>query len=73
MNYAGIESLRSDVAELVNMMDELWVRMNALGSHNYRDDTPAAELMARQAVTRINALFLNAYREMLALNACFKD
>jgi hypothetical protein len=73
MNYAGTESVRTDVAELVIRMDELRMRMNALGAHSHLNDLPAAELMARQAVTRINALFLKAYLEMLALNACFKD
>lgn len=61
MNYAGIESVRTDVAELAGLMDELRIRMNALGAHSHLNDLPAPELMARQAVTRINALFLNAY------------
>ncbi|WP_099319853.1 hypothetical protein [Erwinia amylovora] len=73
MNYVGIESVRLDVGELASMMDELRIRMNALGAHSYLNDTSAPELMARQAITRINALFLKSYTEMLALNACFKD
>ncbi|MGU3416325.1 hypothetical protein [Enterobacter bugandensis] len=68
-NYAGKEALRTDVAALANSMCDLRATLNALESR-YRYD---AENLARQTICRINALYLEAYRQALELDASFKD
>lgn len=72
MNYAGLEKLRADVAALANHMCDVRTTLNALESYRY-DAEPLAERLAGQSLRRINGLFLEAYREVLVLDECFKD
>ncbi|WP_324724487.1 hypothetical protein [Lelliottia sp. JS-SCA-14] len=73
MNYAGLEDLRTDVASLANTMCDLRTTLNAL-ERRYRFDSEAlAERLARQTLCRANVLFMQAYNEILELDACFKD
>lgn len=73
MNYAGLEDLREDVANLANSMCDIRITLNEL-EHRYRFDSEAlAERLARQTLFRANMLFMQAYNEILELDACFKD
>jgi len=72
-NYAGLEPLREDVAALVNDIYELLSRLKTLESPGHHDAETVAELLARNAICRISDLYMEAYREALVLNACFKD
>jgi hypothetical protein len=73
MNYSGLETLRADVADLANSMCDLRTAMNEL-ERLYRFDSEAlAERLARQTLCRANGLFMQAYHEILELDACFKD
>jgi len=72
-NYAGLEPLRADVAALASDMCDLRQKLNQLEIRWRYDAEPLAERLARQTFCRINALFLEAYREALALDASFKD
>lgn len=72
-NYAGLEPLRADVAALANDMCDLRQKINGLEMRWRYDADTLAERLARQTICRINALFLEAYREALTLDACFKD
>ncbi|EEF6523086.1 hypothetical protein FV563_11670 [Salmonella enterica] len=69
MNYAGHEKLRAEVAEVANNMCDLRATLNGM-EHRYRFDS---DVLARQTLFRINALFMAAYNEILELDACFKD
>lgn len=71
-NYAGLEKLRADVAELANTMCDVRTTLNALDAYHYRSDS-LAERLAGQSLRRINALYLEAYKEVLVLDECFKD
>lgn len=73
MNHSGFEALRADVAALTNSMIDLRTTLNALEARYHYDADPLPERLARQTLCRINALFLDAYREVLVLDACFKD
>lgn len=72
-NYAGHEELRADVAALANDMCDLGARLNGLESGWRWDSDSLPERLARQTVCRINALFLEAYKEVLMLDATFED
>ncbi|EAZ9185779.1 hypothetical protein FNH73_19905 [Salmonella enterica subsp. salamae] len=73
MNYAGHEKLRAEMAEVANNMCDLRATLNGM-EHRYRFDSDVlAERLARQTLFRINALFMEAYNEILELDACFKD
>ncbi|WP_313481759.1 hypothetical protein [Atlantibacter hermannii] len=72
-NYTGHEQLRADVAELANAMCDLRMTLNLLESRYRFDSEVLTERLVRQTFCRINALFLNAYREALELDASFKD
>lgn len=73
MNYAGLEPLREDVATLANDMYELLSRLEALESKKNHDAKTVAELLVRNAFCRIRSLYMEAYREALALDASFND
>ncbi|WP_158780494.1 hypothetical protein [Pantoea sp. BAV 3049] len=73
MNYAGFEALRADVAALANSMCDLRTELNRLESQYRYDADPLSERLARQTLCRINALYLAAYREVLDLDAAFRD
>jgi hypothetical protein len=73
MNYAGSETLRADVAALANAMCDLRTTLNALESRHRYDADSLTERLARQTLYRINALYSEAFREVLSLDACFKD
>lgn len=73
MNYAGYEELRADVAALSNEMCDLRTRLNGLESGWRQDSGSLPERLARLTVCRINALFLEAYKEALALDTAFQD
>lgn len=73
MNYSGLETLREDVAALGNGMCDLRTALNRLESQYRYDAASLPERMASQTLRRINALFLEAYREMLALDETFQD
>ncbi|EEC0161155.1 MULTISPECIES: hypothetical protein [Enterobacteriaceae] len=72
-NYTGHEQLRADVAELSNAMCDLRMTLNLLESRYRFDSEVLTERLVRQTLCRINALFLDAYREALELDASFKD
>nr|WP_241390596.1 MULTISPECIES: hypothetical protein [Yersiniaceae]ULG17041.1 hypothetical protein 1772p2_00055 [Serratia proteamaculans]ULG20156.1 hypothetical protein 49p3_00066 [Yersinia frederiksenii] len=73
MNYDGHEQLRADVAALANSMCELRDTLNALESSYRYDANDLTERLARQTLCRINGQFLKAYREIIELDAAFKD
>lgn len=73
MNYPGYEELRADVAALANEMCDLRTRLNGLESRWRWDADPLTERLTRQTVCRINTLYLEAYKEVLALDSAFKD
>ncbi|HHU7640034.1 TPA: hypothetical protein ACUKPM_004427 [Escherichia coli] len=66
MNYAGHEKLRAEVAEVANAMCDLRTTMNEMA-----DTLP--ERLVRQTLFRANRLLMEAYTEILELEACFKD
>jgi len=72
-NYAGLEPLREDVSRLANDIYELLSRLKVLESQKHHDAETVAELLVRNAFCRIRELYMEAYREALALDACFKD
>lgn len=73
MNYAGHEKLREEVAELANNMSDLRDALNGM-EHRYRFDSDVlTERLTRQTLFRVNTLFMAAYKEILELDACFKD
>ncbi|EFP3445363.1 hypothetical protein HP277_003975 [Salmonella enterica] len=73
MNYAGHEKLREEVAELGNNMSDLRDALNDM-EHRYRFDSDVlTERLTRQTLFRVNTLFMAAYKEILELDACFKD
>lgn len=73
MNYAGNEQLRAEVAALANAMCDLRTTLNTLENvYHYQHDALAARL-AGQSLRRINALFSDAYHEMLVLDEAFQD
>lgn len=72
-NYAGLEPLREDVATLANDIYELISRLKTLEPQKCQDEETLAELLVRNAFCRIRELYMEAYREALALDACFKD
>ncbi|HHG9913901.1 TPA: hypothetical protein ACPY3X_004507 [Escherichia coli] len=69
MNYAGHEKLRAEVAEVANAMCDLRTTMNEM---ERRSDT-LPERLVRQTLFRANRLLMEAYTEILELDACFKD
>lgn len=73
MNYAGYEELRADVAVLANDMCDLRTRLNGLESRWRWNADSLTERLTRQTVCRINTLYLEAYKEVLALDSAFKD
>lgn len=73
MNYTRYEALRADVAALTNRMIDLRTTLNALEARYHYDADPLPERLARHSLCRINALFFDAYQEVLVLDACFKD
>ena len=67
MNYAGHEKLRAEVAEVANAMCDLRTTMNEMEQrYSFNADT-LPERLVRQT------LFMEAYTEILELDACFKD
>lgn len=73
MNYPGLETLRADVAALSNGMCDLRTTLNRMESQYRYGAASLAERMASQTLRRINALFLEAYREALVLDEAFQD
>lgn len=69
MNYPGLEALRADVAALSNAMCDVRMMLNRLESEHRHDSAT----LAAQTLRRINARFLEAYREMLELDESFQD
>lgn len=72
-NYTGHEQLRADVAELANSMCDLRATLNTLESRYRFDSEVLTDRLVRQTLCRINTLFLEEYREVLELDASFKD
>ena len=73
MNYSRLEQLRADVAALSNAMCDIRMTLNRLESQHRHDSAMLAERMAAQTLRRINARFLDAYRDMLELDESFQD
>ncbi|WP_261642973.1 hypothetical protein [Erwinia mallotivora] len=71
-NYAGNETLRAEVAVLEDAIYMIRKQLSSMERRLDKADT-LTERLARQSVCRTNALLLEAYREALALDACFKD
>lgn len=70
MNYVGYEALRADVAALANTMCDLRATLNRLeAKYSYQEEALAVRLVG-QTLRRINALYLEAYREVLVLDEC---
>lgn len=73
MNYAGHEKLRAEVAEVANAMCDLRTTMNEMEQrYSFNADT-LPERLVRQTLFRANRLLMEAYTEILELDACFKD
>lgn len=73
MNYAGHEKLRAEVAEVANAMCDLRTTMNEMEQrYSFNADT-LPEHLVRQTLFRANRLLMEAYTEILELDACFKD
>lgn len=73
MNYIGHEQLRGDVAALANSMCDVRTTLNELTDRYRYDADSLPERLARQTLSQINTLYLEAYRQILELDACFKD
>lgn len=73
MNYEGLTTLRADIAALANRMCDIRAEMNALEAACRFDSENLAERLACQTVFRANTLYMQAYNEILELDACFKD
>lgn len=73
MNYCGLELLRADIAALAASMCDTRITLNRLETQYRYDAASLAERMAAQTLRRINALFLEAYREALVLDETFRD
>lgn len=70
MNYAGHENL----AEVANATcRDLRARLNDMEHRCRFDSDVLVERLARQTLYRANRLFMEAYTEILELDACFKD
>ncbi|EKN4803033.1 hypothetical protein FG446_004327, partial [Yersinia enterocolitica] len=68
MNYVGYKALRGDVAALANTMCDLRATLNGLeAKYSYQEEALAVRLVG-QTLHRINALYLEAYREVLVLD-----
>ncbi len=70
MNYAGHEKLRAEVAEVANAMCDLRTTMNEM-EQRYSLPTPCRNVCVRRCFA--NRLPMEAYTEILELEACFKD
>lgn len=70
---AGFNLLLVEVIALKRDMRELRRTLNWLISRYPNDSCPLAESLIRQSLCRINALYLEAYKEVLALDDCFRD
>ena len=72
MNYAGHEKLRAEVAEVANAMCDLRTTMNEMEQrYSFNADT-LPERLVRQTLFRANRLLMEAYTEILELDACLK-
>lgn len=61
------------MAEVANNMCDLRAALNDM-EHRYRFDSDVlVERLVRQTLFRANRLFMEAYIEILELDACFKD
>ncbi|HBN2068659.1 TPA: hypothetical protein L1189_004443, partial [Escherichia coli] len=69
MNYAGHENLRAEVAEVANAMCDLRARLNDMEHRCRFDSDVLVERLARQTLYRANRLFMEAYTEILELDA----
>lgn len=73
MKCAGHKKLHAEVTALEKAMYELRKQLWRM-EYNWRSDSHnLPERLAGQSIGRINALFLQAYREALALDDCFDD
>ena len=73
MNYARHEKLRAEVAEVANAMCDLRTTMKEMEQrYSFNADT-LPERLVRQTLFRANRLLMEAYTEILELDACFKD
>ena len=69
MNYAGHEKLRAEVAEVANAMCDLRTTMNEMERrYSFNADT-LPERLVRQTLFRANRLLMEAYTEILELDA----
>lgn len=73
MNYCGLEPLRAEIKALAGNMCDTRITLNRLETQYRYEDASLAERMAAQTLRRINALFLEAYREVLVLDDTFQD
>jgi len=72
-NYDGNERLRNEIATLCNSMNDVLEALTQLEKACPPAEDCLVVRMAGQSLRRINALYLDAYREMLALDICFED
>lgn len=73
MTEIETSQLRKDVAALANSMCDLRATLNRLESCYSYQAPLLMERLAGQTLRRINAGFLEAYKEILVLDECFKD
>ncbi|EML8490086.1 hypothetical protein WAB73_003316 [Salmonella enterica subsp. enterica] len=73
MNYGGHEKLRAEVAALANNMCDVRTTLNRLERTTRYDTDSLAERLIKQTLRRINALYLEAYKEMIELDESFQD
>ncbi|WP_097502429.1 hypothetical protein, partial [Escherichia coli] len=62
----------AEVAEVANAMCDLRTTMNEM-EQRYSDADTLPERLVRQTLFRANRLLMEAYTEILELDACFKD
>ncbi|EBZ0493691.1 hypothetical protein LSB85_004484 [Salmonella enterica] len=73
MNYGGHEKLRAEVAALANSMCDVRTTLNRLEAITRYDADSLAERLIKQTLRRINALYLEAYKEVIELDENFQD
>ena len=72
-NYSGHETLRDDLAALVNNMDSLRMQIREL-EKKYHDDCPdLVDALAADFLRNLNEQFLSVYIRALAFCDCFRD
>ncbi|MEA9392666.1 hypothetical protein SJI19_19360 [Acerihabitans sp. TG2] len=73
MNFQGNETLRADVAQLANTMDELRQRMRELEQAYFWNSEELPARLAGQIINQVNTQFLKIYQQVNELDQAFRD